>query len=141
MAIDFMSMFPVGTPGYLQFASMLAYYRHIEELRGTGQLTHDTVTGKPVYAYSIVTFAPTIYGSLNMALQTLKLSHSTLMESIQLKYIFNGLALAFTPLTASEILEYVIKPTSSNLSRTVVFMYNAAGDLVAQFKSGRAFNR
>ena len=92
---------------------------------------------------------PIVYSSINRALRGLQISHSTLLDYINNKYIFvsskeqlrSNLILSFEPLLEEDFSEYQEKPAGDSQLRKHVIVYNQDNEVVAEFKSGREMAR
>ena len=85
---------------------------------------------------------PIVYSSINRALKGLQISHSTLLDYINNKYIFNSnLVLSFESLEEQDFFEYQEKPTADSQLRKHVIVYNEDNEVVVEFKSGREMAR
>ena len=85
---------------------------------------------------------PLIFSSINKTLKSLSISHSTLIESLQLKYLVNNsLALSLSPLTLDELATFKIKDKANHLMRKLIQLYNEELELIHEFKSMREMAR
>jgi len=75
-------------------------------------------------------------------LKGLQISHSTLLNYVNDKYLFNSnLVLALEPLLVENFSEYSEKPTGDNQLRKHVVVYNKDNEVIIEFKSGREMAR
>lgn len=97
-----------------------------------------------VFVYDITSpnKRPIVYSSINRALKGLQISHSTLLDYINNKYIFKtNLVLSFESLVEEDFFEYQEKPTGDSQLRKHVIVYSQENEVVAEFKSGREMAR
>jgi hypothetical protein len=81
---------------------------------------------------------PIVYSSINRALKGLQISHSTLLNYINNKYLYkSSLILSFEPLLVNNFSEYQEKLTGDNQLRKHIVVYNQDNEIVIEFKSGR----
>jgi len=85
---------------------------------------------------------PVIYSSINKALKSLQISHGTLMEHINNKYIYNNnLILSFEVILPDNFIEYSYKSEGDNLLRKNITVFNEYNEPVFEFKSEREMAR
>jgi len=75
--------------------------------------------------------SPVIYSSIAFALKSLQISHGTLMEHINNKYIYNNnLILSFEVILPENFVEYSYKPEGDNLLRKNITVFNECNEPV-----------
>jgi hypothetical protein len=99
------------------------------------------IEGSPVWVYDIrqPSSPVLVYGSTTRAKSQLRMRHSTLMNHIQNKILAvnNTLALSFTPLTPTQIMEFISVDLSKVriATRSEVHIYNTKGEFITSFSS------
>jgi NUMOD1 domain len=85
---------------------------------------------------------PIVYSSINRALKGLQISHSTLLNHINNKYIFkSSLIISFESILAEDFIEYQEKSVGDNKLRKHIIVYNQDNEPMMEFKSGREMAR
>jgi hypothetical protein len=84
---------------------------------------------------------PVVYSSINRAIKGLQISHSTLLDYINNKYIYKSNVFSLEPLVADSFSEYKEKPEGDNQLRKHILVFNKDNEIVFEFKSGREMAR
>nr|YP_009254049.1 hypothetical protein [Hypomyces aurantius]ANC62734.1 hypothetical protein [Hypomyces aurantius] len=85
---------------------------------------------------------PIVYSSINKALKGLQISHSTLLDYINNKYLFkSSLIISFESLLAEDFAEYQEKSVGDSQLRKHIIVYNQDNEPMMEFKSGREMAR
>nr|AVD96810.1 GIY-YIG homing endonuclease [Ophiostoma novo-ulmi subsp. novo-ulmi] len=93
-----------------------------------------------VYDINNIDNHPLIYSSINRALKGLQINHSTLLDHINNKYIYNSsYILSFEPVKDFSI--YSEKQAGDNQLRKHIIVYNQDNEITMEFKSGREMAR
>lgn len=139
-----LSLFTVGSEGYNRINVFLKTFKLANGLSYELEDVDNKYYCFLVFVYYINSPQehPIIYSSINGALKGLKISHSTLIDYINNKYIFySNHILSFEPLLEEDFAEYKEKPSGDNQLRKHVIVYNEDNEVVVEFKSGREMAR
>jgi hypothetical protein len=139
-----LSLFPVGSEGYNRINVFLNTFKLANSLDYRPEDADNKYYCFLVFVYDITSphERPIVYSSINKALKGLQISHSTLLDYINNKYLFKSkFALSFESLDEKDFGEYKEKPAGDNQVRKHVIVYNQDNEIVAEFKSGREMAR
>jgi hypothetical protein len=146
-----LSLFDIGTEGYNRINVFLKTFKIANGLNYKPEDADNKYYCFLVFVYDIASpyEHPIVYSSINRALKGLQISHSTLLDYINNKYIFvsskeqqrSNLILSFEPLLEEDFSEYQEKPAGDSQLRKHVIVYNQDNEVVAEFKSGREMAR
>ena len=145
-----LSLFTVGSEGYNRIEVFLKTLKIAKGLDYKPEDEGNKYYLLLVFVYDITTpnKRPIVYSSINRALKGLQISHSTLLDYINNKYIFvsskeqrSNLILSFEPLLEEDFSEYQEKLAGDSQLRKHVIVYNQDNEVVAEFKSGREMAR
>lgn len=139
-----LSLFPVGSEGYNRINVFLNTFKLANGLDYRPEDADNKYYCFLVFVYDITSpnERPIVYSSINKALKGLQISHSTLLDYINNKYIFKSkFALSFESLDEKDFGEYKEKPAGDNQVRKHVIVYSQDNEIVAEFKSGREMAR
>lgn len=139
-----LSLFTVGSEGYNRINVFLKTFKLANGLDYTPEDADNKYYCFLVFVYDITSphERPIVYSSINRALKGLQTSHSTLLDYINNKYLFNSnLVLSFEPLVEEDFAEYQEKPTGDSQLRKHVIVYNQDNEIVTEFKSAREMAR
>ena len=135
-----LSLFPKGSEGYNRLAVFLKRYKTANSLSYTPEDLDNKSYCFLVFVYDVNSpnKDPIVYSSINRALKGLQISHSTLLNYINNKYLYkSSLILSFEPLLVNNFSEYQEKLTGDNQLRKHIVVYNQDNEIVIEFKSGR----
>jgi hypothetical protein len=135
-----LSLFPKGSEGYNRLAVFLKTYKTANSLSYTPEDLDNKSYCFLVFVYDVNSpnKDPIVYSSINRALKGLQISHSTLLNYINNKYLYkSSLILSFEPLLVNNFSEYQEKLTGDNQLRKHIVVYNQDNEIVIEFKSGR----
>ena len=139
-----LSLFTVGSEGYNRLNVFLKTFKIANGLDYKPEDADNKYYCFLVFVYDITKphERPIVYSSINRALKGLQISHSTLLDYINNKYLFNlNLVLSFESLVEEDFSEYQEKPAGDSQLRKYVIVYNQDNEVVAEFKSGREMAR
>lgn len=139
-----LSLFTVGSEGYNRINVFLKTFKIANGLNYKPEDADNKYYCFLVFVYDITKphERPIVYSSINRALKGLLISHSTLLDYIKNKYLFNSnLVLSFESLVEEDFTEYQEKPAGDSQLRKHVIVYNQDNEVVAEFKSGREMAR
>lgn len=139
-----LSKFTVGTEGYNRLLVFLKTFKIANRLNYSIEDMDNKYYCFLVFVYDInlPNPEPTVYSSINKALQGLKISHGTLLNYINNKYLYkSSLIISFESLIVEDFIEYQEKPVGDSQIRKHIIVYNDDNDIVAEFKSGREMAR
>lgn len=139
---NLLSLFDIGSEGYNRFNIFLQTFKIANNL----DYSLEDVDGK-YYCFLIFVYDindpnkhPLVYSSINRALKGLQISHSTLLDYVNNKYIYNSsFILSFEPVESFN--EYREKLVGDNQLRKHITVYNQDNEIVTEFKSGREMAR
>lgn len=95
-----------------------------------------------VYDINLPDKHPFVYSSINKALKGLQISHSTLLNYINNKYLYkSSLIISFESLLVEDFANYQEKPEGDSQIRKHILVYNQDNEIVMEFKSGREMAR
>lgn len=141
---NLLSSFPEGSHGYNRFNIFLKTYKIANNLIYGVEDADSKYYCSLIFVYenNSSNKDPIVYSSINKALKGLQISHSTLLDYINNKYIFrSNQILSFEPLAEYSFSEYSEKPEGDNQLRKHIIVYNQQGEAVFEFKSGREMAR
>ena len=144
---NLLSLFTIGTEGYNRINVFLKTFKIANGLNYKPEDAENKYYCFLVFVYDVDSpyEHPIVYSSINRALKGLQISHSTLLDYINNKYIFvtqrSNLILSFESLLEQEFSEYQEKPTGDSKLRKHVIVYNQDNEVVSEFKSGREMAR
>lgn len=144
---NLLSLFTIGTEGYNRINVFLKTFKIANGLNYKPEDAENKYYCFLVFVYDVDSpyEHPIVYSSINRALKGLQISHSTLLDYINNKYIFvtqrSNLILSFESLLEQEFSEYQEKPTGDSQLRKHVIVYNQDNEVVSEFKSGREMAR
>lgn len=139
-----LSLFTVGSEGYNRINVFLKTFKIANGLDYKPEDADNKYYCFLVFVYDITKLheRPIVYSSINRALKGLQISHSTLLDYINNKYLFNSkIVLSFESLVEEDFSEYQEKPAGDSQLRKHVIVYNQDNEVVAEFKSGREMAR
>lgn len=139
-----LSLFTIGSEEYNRINVFLKTFKLANGLDYTPEDADNKYYCFLVFVYDITSprERPIVYSSINRALKGLQISHSTLLDYINNKYIFNSkFVLSFESLVEEDFAEYRVKPAGDSQLRKHVTVYNQDNEIVAEFKSGREMAR
>lgn len=139
-----LSLFTEGTIEYNRINVFLKTFKLANGLEYTPEDADNKYYCFLVFVYDITSphSRPIVYSSINRAIKGLQVSHSTLLDYINNKYLFNTkLMLSFEPLIEEDFTEYQEKPSGDSQLRKHVTVYNQDNEIVTVFKSGREMAR
>nr|QID42325.1 GIY-YIG endonuclease [Fusarium culmorum] len=139
-----LSLFTEGSEGYNRINVFLKTFKLANGLDYTPEDADNKYYCFLVFVYNITSphGRPVVYSSINRALKGLQISHSTLLNYINNKYLFNSnLVLSFESLVEEDFAEYQERPTGDSQLRKHIVVYNQDNERVAEFKSGREMAR
>lgn len=135
-----MSRFTVGSEGHIR---LLVFLKTFKIANGLNYIIED-IDNKYycflVFVYDINSPGkhPVVYSSINRALKGLQISHNTLLNYINNKYIHkSSLIISFESLFPEDFVEYQEKLVGDNQIRKHIIIYNQDNEIVMEFKSGR----
>jgi adenylate kinase family enzyme len=140
MIENLLSLFSKGSDGYNRLAVFLQTFKTANSLSYTSEDLDNKYYCFLVFVYDVNSPSknPIVYSSINRALKGLQLSHSTLLDHINNKYLYkSNLILSFEPLLVDNFSEYQEKPTGDNQLRKHIVVYNKNNEVIIEFKSGR----
>jgi hypothetical protein len=135
-----LSRFTVGSEGYNRLLVFLKTYKIANGLNYNLEDMDNKYYCFLVFVYDINSLDkhPIVYSSINKALKGLQISHSTLLNYINNKYLYkSSLIISFESLLAEDFAEYQEKPVVDNQIRKHIIVYNQDNEIVMEFKSGR----
>lgn len=144
---NLLSLFTIGTEGYNRINVFIKTFKIANGLIYKPEDADNKYYCFLVFVYDVASpyEHPIVYSSINRALKGLQISHSTLLDYINNKYIFvtqrSNLILSFESLLEEEFSEYQEKPTGDSQLRKHVIVYNQDNEVVSEFKSGREMAR
>ena len=139
-----LSLFTIGTEGYNRINVFLKTFKTANGLNYKPEDADNKYYCFLVFVYDIASphKHPIVYSSINRALKGLQISHSTLLNYINNKYLFNSkFVLSFESLVEEDFFGYQEKPVGDSQLRKHVIVYNQDNEVVAEFKSGREMAR
>lgn len=139
-----LSLFTIGSEEYNRINVFLKTFKLANGLDYRPEDADNKYYCFLVFVYDITSphERPIVYSSINRALKGLQISHSTLLDYINNKYIFNSkFVLSFESLVEEDFAEYRVKPAGDSQLRKHVIVYNQDNEIVAEFKSGREMAR
>lgn len=139
-----LSLFPKGSDGYIRFFVFKWVFNAAKDIKYTSEDLDNKYYCFLVFVYdvSLPNNNPIIYSSINRALKGLQISHSTLLDYINNKYLYkSNIILSFEPLSKDEYLKYQEKPAGDNQIRKHIEVFNQDYELLMEFKSGREMAR
>lgn len=139
-----LSEFTVGTEGYNR---LLVFLKTFKIANGLNYSTEDM--GNKYYCFLVFVYdinlpnqEPIVYSSINKAIQGLRISHSTLFNYINNKYLYKSrFIISFESLIVEDFIEYQEKPVGDSQIRKHIIVYNDDNEIVEEFKSGREMAR
>lgn len=139
-----LSLFPKD--GYIRFLVFKSVFNAAKDIKYTSEDLDNKYSCFLVFVYdvSLPKNNPIIYSSINRALKGLQISHSTLLDYINNKYLYkSNIILSFEPLSQDEYLKYQEKPAAAgdNQIRKHIEVFNQDSELLMEFKSGREMAR
>ena len=135
-----LSLFSKSSEGYARLAVFLKTFKTANSLNYTPEDIDNKYYCFLVFVYDVnwPDKDPIVYSSINRALKGLQISHSTLLNYVNNKYLFNSnLVLSLEPLLVDNFSEYSEKPTGDNQLRKHIVVYNKDNEVIIEFKSGR----
>lgn len=141
---NLLSKFTVNTQGYNRLLVFLKTFKIANGLNYSFEDMDNKYYCFLVFVYDInlPDKKPMVYSSINKALKGLQISHSTLLNYINNKYIYkSSLIISFEYLIVEDFTEYREKPVGDSQIRKHIIVYNDDNDVVAEFKSGREMAR
>jgi len=141
---NLLSKFTVNTQGYNRLLVFLKTFKIANGLNYSIEDMDNKYYCFLVFVYDInlPDKKPMVYSSINKALKGLQISHSTLLNYINNKYIYkSSLIISFEYLIVEDFTEYREKPVGDSQIRKHIIVYNDDNDVVAEFKSGREMAR
>jgi hypothetical protein len=139
-----LSLFPGGSEGYNRLSVFLSVFNVCTNISYTAEDLENKYYCFLVFAYDINSpnKNPIIYSSINRALKGLQISHSTLLDYINNKYLYKSdIVLSFEPLLEKNFSGYQEKPTGDPQLRMHIEVFNQDNELIIEFKSGREMAR
>lgn len=139
-----LSQFSAGTEGYNRLFVFLNTFKIANRLNYSTEDMDNKYYCFLVFVYDINLpyKEPMVYSSINKAMQGLQISHSTLLNYINNKYIYkSSFIISFESLIVKDFIEYKEKPVQDNQIRKHITVYNDDNEIVAEFKSGREMAR
>ena len=137
-------LFPVGSEGYNRIYLFLKTFKIAKGLNFKLEDADTKYCCFLVFVYDITSphEQPIVYSSINKCLKGLQISHSSLLDYVNNKYLFNSkFILSFESLVEKDFVEYKEKPAGDSQLRKHVIVYNKDNELVTEFKSGREMAR
>lgn len=134
-----LSKFTVGTQDYNRLLVFLRTFKIANGLNYRIEDMDNKYYGFLVFVYDINSpdKHPIVYSSINKALKGLQISHSTLLNYINNKYLYNSsLIISFESLLTEDFTEYQEKPVVDSQIRKHIIVYNEDNEIVTEFKSG-----
>lgn len=141
---NLLSKFTVNTQGYNRLLVFLKTFKIANGLNYSIEDMDNKYYCFLVFVYDInlPDKKPMVYSSINKALKGLQISHSTLLNYINNKYIYkSSLIISFEYLIVDNFTEYREKFVGDSQIRKHIIVYNDDNDVVAEFKSGREMAR
>lgn len=141
---NLLSKFSVNTQGYNRLLVFLKTFKIANGLNYSIEDMDNKYYCFLVFVYDInlPDKKPMVYSSINKALKGLQISHSTLLNYINNKYIYkSSLIISFEYLIVDNFTEYREKFVGDSQIRKHIIVYNDDNDVVAEFKSGREMAR
>lgn len=136
-------LFPEDSEGYNRFSVFLKTYVLANNLEYSMEEADSKYYCSLVFVYDKNTpdKDPVVYSSINRAIKGLQISHSTLLDYINNKYIYKSNVFSLEPLVADSFSEYKEKPEGDNQLRKHILVFNKDNEIVFEFKSGREMAR
>jgi len=137
---NLLSLFSKNSEGYSRLAVFLKTLKTANSLTYTSEDLDSKYYCFLIFAYDINSpnKDPIVYSSINRALKGLQISHSTLLNHINNKYLYkSSIILSFEPLFVENFFEYQEKPAGDNQLRKHIVVYNQDNEIIIEFKSGR----
>jgi len=137
-------LFEQDSFGFNRFQKFLTAYTIAKELKSDPKFLQEKHFSNLVFVYNkrFPEKDPIVYSSINKALKSLLISHSTLMDCVINQYILrDNLVLSFEPLTQESLVLFTNKPIADNQLRKEVIVFNEENELAYVFKSGREMAR
>jgi len=139
-----LTSFPAGSEGYNRLNVFLKTYITANKLKYELEEADSKYYCFLVFVYD--KDSPNknliVYSSINRALKGLQISHSTLLDYINNKYIYkSNMIISFEPISPESFSEYSYKPEADNQLRKNIIVFNEENEPVFEFKSGREMAR
>ena len=141
---EFLFLFEQDSFGFNRFQKFLTAYTIAKELKSDPKFLQEKHFSNLVFVYNkrFPEKDPIVYSSINKALKSLLISHSTLMDCVINQYILrDNLVLSFEPFTQESLVLFTNKPIADNQLRKEVIVFNEENELAYVFKSGREMAR
>ena len=135
-----LSLFTTGSEGFERLYAFLQIFKTANKIKFEQEDLDNKYYCFIVFIYDITNPKknPIIYSSINKALKGLQISHSSLLDHINNKYIFKSeFIISFEPVNQDQFKYYLEKPVGDNQLRKHITVYNLDNEIVTEFKSGR----
>jgi NUMOD1 domain len=139
-----LSEFTVGTQGHNRLLVFLKTFKIANGLNYSIEDMDNKYYCFLVFVYDInlPNKEPMVYSSINKAILGLQISHGTLLNYINNKYLYkSSLIISFESLIVEDFIEYQEKPVGDSQIRKHIIVYNDDNEIVEEFKSGREMAR